>query len=160
MLSDKKPGLTVWNARGLNAPFGAQCFPTPNHSFSDAQSVASQCTFWCSVLSDFEYVFLKIFMYKSQCTFWCSVLSDFERYVSGVPEYQVSMHLLVLSAFRRTSTKQTVTSGKVSMHLLVLSAFRHSISKDTCQASPSLNAPFGAQCFPTGNQWTPIMTPL
>ena len=38
---------------------------------------------------------------SSQCTFWCSVLSD--RCGSGVNVHvlTVSMHLLVLSAFRR-----------------------------------------------------------
>ena len=36
----------------------------------------SQCTFWCSVLSDqrVDAKFDKV--KKSQCTFWCSVLSD------------------------------------------------------------------------------------
>ena len=84
------------------------------------------------------------------------------------------MHLLVLSAFRHNGRVAYGILVEVSMHLLVLSAFRlNSISKDTCQASPvsmhllvlsafrrcsiggegnphsRLNAPFGAQCFPT-----------
>ena len=37
----------------LNAPFGAQCFPTEYGEWATAELlVASQCTFWCSVLSD------------------------------------------------------------------------------------------------------------
>ena len=62
---------------GLNAPFGAQCFPT----------------FECRVPSAYEY--------------W------------------VSMHLLVLSAFRPAIGDLDGHGGwTVSMHLLVLSAFR------------------------------------
>ena len=36
----------------LNAPFGAQCFPTSVVLRRGSASVESQCTFWCSVLSD------------------------------------------------------------------------------------------------------------
>ena len=61
----------------------------------------------------------------SQCTFWCSVLSDFGA--------------------ARGRTKERCG---VSMHLLVLSAFRHSGSGGRGRRA-SLNAPSGAQCFPT-----------
>ena len=110
---------------------------------------------------------------ESQCTFWCSVLSDWMTVSRRQPDDgQVSMHLLVLSAFRQgiNITKQ-VFDG-VSMHLLVLSAFRRwvyhskelaggsqctfwcSVLSDTKPDRLSgvvcrLNAPFGAQCFPT-----------
>ena len=188
--------------RRLNAPSGAQCFPTrtrrschfcglplsqctfwcsvlsdPKKSpwnsvlgwsqctfwcsvLSDtatentpsSTTCRSQCTFWCSVLSDWNgpYVWLKINL-ASQCTFWCSVLSDQEH--RRVFEFfqRVSMHLLVLSAFRQnlaspcgrraTSSSQCTfwcsvlsdrqmcgarSASTVSMHLLVLSAFRRS----------------------------------
>ena len=36
----------------LNAPFGAQCFPTLRLTRLRSPSSRSQCTFWCSVLSD------------------------------------------------------------------------------------------------------------
>ena len=36
----------------LNAPFGAQCFPTAGHTTQEGDVIPSQCTFWCSVLSD------------------------------------------------------------------------------------------------------------
>ena len=36
----------------LNAPFGAQCFPTQQVVVSVLAETRSQCTFWCSVLSD------------------------------------------------------------------------------------------------------------
>ena len=63
----------------LNAPFGAQCFPTiPNPAAGVAYIV-------------------------SQCTFWCSVLSDGETLYAGDSQFPVSMHLLVLSAFRLES---------------------------------------------------------
>ena len=86
-----------------------------------------------------------------QCTFWCSVLSDRRRILrssartagfnapSGAQCFPtvwscgircgviwVSMHLLVLSAFRplRTPAARRSQRQRVSMHLLVLSAFR------------------------------------
>ena len=40
----------------------------------------------------------------------------------------------------------------VSMHLLVLSAFRPENVRDETAPAKSLNAPFGAQCFPTWNR--------
>ena len=59
------------------------------------------------------------------------------------------MHLLVLSAFRLQAQWFLAVSREVSMHLLVLSAFR--LASATCLRGwrASLNAPFGAQCFPT-----------
>ena len=62
---------------------------------------------------------------SSQCTFWCSVLSDLTNAGVEVAMQMVSMHLLVLSAFRR-DMPEIKTDGffEVSMHLLVLSAFR------------------------------------
>ena len=85
----------------------------------------SQCTFWCSVLSDptrgracakksivsMHLLVLSAFRrgdwrtaesidLMSQCTFWCSVLSDWKDSVFEQACSEVSMHLLVLSAFR------------------------------------------------------------
>ena len=64
---------------------------------------------------------------ESQCTFWCSVLSDLDTHSPNRSLQCVSMHLLVLSAFR---LHQLAVLGFVhlivSMHLLVLSAFRQS----------------------------------
>ena len=38
---------------------------------------SSQCTFWCSVLSDADGSGMwEAWSCMSQCTFWCSVLSD------------------------------------------------------------------------------------
>ena len=37
------------------------------------------------------------------------------------------------------------------MHLLVLSAFRLDLLLSAAARDPRLNAPFGAQCFPTQN---------
>ena len=52
------------------------------------------------------------------------MLSDREGRVRGPSGLQVSMHLLVLSAFRLGDTARVKVSSQVSMHLLVLSAFR------------------------------------
>ena len=37
---------------GFNAPSGAQCFPTADNKPIEGYVIWSQCTFWCSVLSD------------------------------------------------------------------------------------------------------------
>ena len=162
--------------------------------------IESQCTFWCSVLSDHLCDQPQRGLRpQSQCTFWCSVLSD-ERAINSGPRpgnrlnapsgaqcfptedgggsitvgNRVSMHLLVLSAFRRQGLgSASGMAGMVSMHLLVLSAFRPndsnqpkgddvsqctfwcSVLSDQVQTAASnasalgLNAPSGAQCFPT-----------
>ena len=139
-----------WPLRGLNAPFGAQCFPTELDALRESIDGTSQCTFWCSVLSDPRFpasaqLHLRVSMHLlvlsafrpksdavvetlikclnapfgaqcfptgisnirytrtsgSQCTFWCSVLSDSTSAVPLRTATRVSMHLLVLSAFRR-----------------------------------------------------------
>ena len=134
----------------------------------------SQCTFWCSVLSDKERLITDEVNSVSQCTFWCSVLSDLHLSLLYQRSSFVSMHLLVLSAFRLSNASalnegaaslnapfgaQCFPTGElpdylkemsnVSMHLLVLSAFRlRDLGAFTC-AYHCLNAPFGAQCFPT-----------
>ena len=138
----------------LNAPFGAQCFPTDwididggylgmsqctfwCSVLSDGAlglprttgrrvsmhllvlsafrptkyagwligEIRSQCTFWCSVLSDQTELGRKIWGYLSQCTFWCSVLSDSGVQPRARGPHGVSMHLLVLSAFRPSEDK-------------------------------------------------------
>ena len=66
------------------------------------------------------------------------------------PPSPVSMHLLVLSAFRLGAWKHEGRFERVSMHLLVLSAFRPHESRCCAIHSQCLNAPSGAQCFPTG----------
>ena len=106
------------------------------------------------VLSAFRpdlFVVADTYFAVSQCTFWCSVLSDGNIivYDDGTILF-VSMHLLVLSAFRRGGPQTTPShTAGVSMHLLVLSAFRHSAMRAIGRLSRSLNAPSGAQCFPT-----------
>ena len=77
---------------GLNAPSGAQCFPTrgrpPNHTKPHRRS---QCTFWCSVLSDSQ-----------------------KRLTRDCENLRVSMHLLVLSAFRLGAYSHTTANIQVS----------------------------------------------
>ena len=80
------------------------------------------------------------------------VLSAFRLAHDGVRSdgLLVSMHLLVLSAFRlRPGSRLAAPGESVSMHLLVLSAFRPWARPLVGQSFQSLNAPFGAQCFPT-----------
>ena len=208
----------------LNAPFGAQCFPTHDRfgggMYKDSQS---QCTFWCSVLSDPSSDTSRTasgclnapfgaqcfptrcvpsqalsFSYVSQCTFWCSVLSDFPigngRFVAicrlnapfgaqcfptprparrrlvrgyrlnapfgaqcfptglGRPQsgcHPVSMHLLVLSAFRHAWAKVKPDLAIVSQCTFWCSVLSDQMGLPGKFGNMSLNAPFGAQCFPT-----------
>ena len=47
------PVLPSWRGWRLNAPSGAQCFPTIALPDTHVMGLlSSQCTFWCSVLSD------------------------------------------------------------------------------------------------------------
>ena len=48
----------------------------PESDNYDEAIVESQCTFWCSVLSDRCPITSASCWSSSQCTFWCSVLSD------------------------------------------------------------------------------------
>ena len=63
------------------------------------------------MLSDFDSSYQDaVEGWESQCTFWCSVLSD--KAMAGVSELSavgVSMHLLVLSAFRPLSEDSDMT---------------------------------------------------
>ena len=90
----------------------------------------SQCTFWCSVLSDAQRRIQQgCSVYESQCTFWCSVLSDFTKQITrcgNVYESQCTFWCSVLSDPRLKPLKSA--------------------------SYASLNAPFGAQCFPTGDR--------
>ena len=71
-----------------------------------------------------------------QCTFWCSVLSDHPR----------------------PTKQQAGAPPPVSMHLLVLSAFRLHLRLPLVPSRLRLNAPSGAQCFPTAWSCRPSTT--
>ena len=135
---------------------------------------------------------------KSQCTFWCSVLSDWQsritptgftsclnapsgaqcfptdlRWTTGTtrpglnapsgaqcfptkPAAWAALEAVRLNApsGAQCFPTQFVRVGWtdefcVSMHLLVLSAFRHWASAAVRNKDRCLNAPSGAQCFPT-----------
>ena len=110
----------------LNAPSGAQCFPTRRLTRRRRARQRSQCTFWCSVLSD------KDFLCMTKMTYWSlNAPSGAQCFPTGC------------GGGRRGRSP-------VSMHLLVLSAFRLERMPWTCTSSMGLNAPSGAQCFPTG----------
>ena len=170
-------GTPGWPARGcrcLNAPFGAQCFPTRPISRRRRRTSVSMHLLVLSAFRQRMAAYANAEALRSQCTFWCSVLSDLKAWLKPTARDKVSMHLLVLSAFRLAYAEQDVIALRVSMHLLVLSAFRRlsgvvrgtawSVSQCTfwcsvlsdwtsCASKSSrtsrLNAPFGAQCFPT-----------
>ena len=92
-------------ARRLNAPFGAQCFPTPNKldSYNAMYNFMSQCTFWCSVLSDSAYLRPRDFIFSGclNAPFGAQCFPTSNTSTMWATSDSVSMHLLVLSAFRR-----------------------------------------------------------
>ena len=112
----------------LNAPSGAQCFPTQQDRKEDRNDRLQDVSMHLLVLSAFRQGYGRVCRQChtwSQCTFWCSVLSDrIEGRARRV--FVVSMHLLVLSAFRLYG------AAGLDDH-----------------RGASLNAPSGAQCFPT-----------
>ena len=84
----------------------------------------SQCTFWCSVLSDLTTVRdCCVFRLRSQCTFWCLVLSDS---LWGSLWGRLGCFNAPSGAwcFPTESPGPTICPDCVSMHLLVLGAFR------------------------------------
>ena len=114
------------------------------------KGLLSQCTFWCSVLSDSICKARNTIPYLSlNAPFGAQCFPTSKGCVSARIVYDVSMHLLVLSAFRLESSTMLSNDFVVSMHLLVLSAFRRILIVFLTSAIIGLNAPFGAQCFPT-----------
>ena len=166
----------------LNAPSGAQCFPTPSQMSSTLTRIA--VSMHLLVLSAFRLLSVTI---KCQLSMTC-LNAPFgaqcfptrrkDQSVCPTSFRSVSMHLLVLSAFRLNAGETSPTFRGVSMHLLVLSAFRLRengliesrliLSQCTFWCSvlsdevnrrlasrimqAGLNAPSGAQCFPTSSR--------
>ena len=113
------------NDAGLNAPFGAQCFPTRGVDAELHGHLQSQCTFWCSVLSDRRRGADAAQRVCLNAPFGAQCFPTLPTALTvGGQTIKVSMHLLVLSAFRREASTQHFCDNR-------------------------LNAPFGAQCFPT-----------
>ena len=88
----------------------------------------SQCTFWCSVVSDIREQIVECDFQLSQCTFWCSVLSDAST-----------------SRPTRASACLNAPSGAQCFPTFLRLCASPAISRS------GLNAPSGAQCFPTEN---------
>ena len=146
---------TRW--RSLNAPSGAQCFPTgrpPNHTAGVSMHLL--------VLSAFRQM---AFPWEFDWHWRLNAPSGAQCFPTRDTAHQglgrrVSMHLLVLSAFRPSGEgyEQLYSEIPVSMHLLVLSAFRQYEGYGRIKSTSGLNAPSGAQCFPTvrrANCWQP-----
>ena len=145
--------VLAWQSAERHAP-GAQLRSTRVDS---AEARCAQGSNTPSVLSAFRRLNAPHRRHRLHVSMHLLVLSAFrhERTCGQQhPDEVVSMHLLVLSAFRphRTRRQDAMDPHTVSMHLLVLSAFRpeHRVCHDEDQGS--LNAPSGAQCFPTSTR--------
>ena len=126
-------------------------FRHDNKVLYEVKNEESQCTFWCSVLSDtrrtdtfgkrlpvsMHLLVLSAFRLDTlalptKTCFSASLNAPFgaqcfptgDTWVRSNPDDKVSMHLLVLSAFRLVAQRTLHGTNRVSMHLLVLSAFR------------------------------------
>ena len=111
----------------------------------------SQCTFWCSVLSDSLYVWAcRGSVVWSQCTFWCSVLSDWTR---GLKRRSRLRSLNAPFGAQCFPTDQRHCGGVEADCLNApfgAQCFPTGRPLRGLLEVPRLNAPFGAQCFPTG----------
>ena len=146
----RKPGHLRSRKSCLNAPFGAQCFPTQVSFFSSSTLFA--VSMHLLVLSAFRHgdadgyivrdfhvsmhlLVLSAFrpkqirhkgvLVKSQCTFWCSVLSDRSRRLLRLAVEGLNAPFGAQCFPTRRGARQRPVGFNVSMHLLVLSAFRH-----------------------------------
>ena len=135
---------------GLNAPSGAWCFPTSLNDPNNRGILA--VSMHLLVLGAFRPGEMRLFQYNypSQCTFWCLVLSDLPERSQQPRDFSclnAPSGAWCFPTGRRQGGKRFGVAS-VSMHLLVLSAFRPRWSPNTC-SPPRLNSPFGAWCFPT-----------
>ena len=139
MLSDIFLGICGKNSLryGLNAPSGAQCFPTLTRD-GCLTAWGARVSMHLLVLSAFRLVERGgacCRVGESQCTFWCSVLSDVDCAPSPPPASNpVSMHLLVLSAFRPPDDSLRTHS------LLSQCTFWCSVLSDSAPRKPRHNA--------------------
>ena len=149
VLSDVSPRCPARHRHSLNAPFGAQCFPTKELEY--LHYVGDLVSMHLLVLSAFRLQVMRQHPRPKSVSMHLLVLSAFRLQVmrQHPRPKSVSMHLLVLSAFRPGVIVGSGAGLVVSMHLLVLSAFRLILLIHHESEALSLNAPFGAQCFPT-----------
>ena len=112
----------------------------------------SQCTFWCSVPSDKKEDPCAECSCWSQCTFWCSVLSDSDR---GFGVVRLSASLNAPSGAQCFPTPSphpsTTKPSTVSMHLLMLSAFRPDAESDSTIGRESQCTFWRSMLSDTGN---------
>ena len=109
---------------GLNAPFGAQCFPTKSPFLPRKNR---QVSMHLLVLSAFRPGVADdhaVLTFRSQCTFWCSVLSDLKLRSSVGTTTRLNAPFGAQCFPTSSRACCAIAVLKVSMHLLVLSAFR------------------------------------
>ncbi len=161
---------------GLNTPCGAGCLSTlatlPQYAASADVSIhrvvlgayrpegmrdrwwneASQYTVWCWVLIDTLKSLARFGTLTSQYTVWCWVLIDFQ---SGNPLSlinMVSIHRVVLGAYRpHVVVADLPRQLVVSIHRVVLGAYRQLVLVSDAAEQAGLNTPCGAGCLSTAN---------
>ena len=101
----------------------------------EVESPMFQCTFWCSALSDPQADPRWAQNRRFQCTFWCSALSDTPYEEGNTHILLVSMHLLVLSAFRLRPQK-TAPQRRLPERNRRRSGKHHIESACTCPIKP------------------------
>ena len=137
---------------GLNAPFGAQCFPTPKEKNPTTPGLNSclNAPFGAQCFPTLASNVLSRIIYVSQCTFWCSVLSDSRAKLPCPPGGARLNAPFGAQCFPTDKRRRQHHLGDVSQ-----CTFWCSVLSDTPSVAAAfnlvgcLNAPFGAQCFPT-----------
>ena len=116
----------------------------------------SQCTFWCLVLSDRSWGSPPFSLWPFQCTFWCLVLSD--RSSSRWETFRRCIGLNAPSGAWCFPTRKRplalALDRPVSMHLLVLGAFRLYPQK----TAPQRRLPKRNRCRPRKHRIRPART--
>ena len=111
----------------LNAPFGAQCFPTSTRPLDLWRKTVSMHLLVLSAFRPFTRFSTGMSLTCLNAPFGAQCFPTVMKTGDLIPHFRVSMHLLVLSAFRPVSFRCRPVCRGVSMHLLVLSAFRQTL---------------------------------
>ena len=114
----------------LNAPYGAGCLPTLRAGPRRKPGFRSQCTFWCRVLTNFADSDTGSLAQASQYTVWCWVLIDRgggsgDAGADAVSQYTVWCWVLIDHATLFVDGQRKY----VSIHRVVLGAYRLGISE-------------------------------
>ena len=133
---------------GFNAPFGAQCFPTETREYTSRPSSVSMHLLVLSAFRRLITLSGTIFSCFN-APFGAQCFPTFHPSIGHYCPCRFNAPFGAQCFPTRRGSEPARHRPQVSMHLLVLSAFRLLRKKANPWPSSGFNAPFGAQCFPT-----------